>query len=135
MDRSEIAKALVNFKRPLKYEIGKPKFPTLTEKEQHLWQFVGQNSWFLLDKLELNASWLSKPTASWGEYEDYKKLKHFVENLVVVNDCAERSIKDITEFKDVTRDPEQREYILQVADYHRAQFSLKNINKNELEKI
>ena len=70
VDRSEIAKALVNFKRPLKYEIGKPKFPTLTEKQQHLWQFVGQNSWFLLDKLELNASWLSKPTASWDEYED-----------------------------------------------------------------
>ena len=45
-------------------------------------------------------------------------LATFVNNLKVVNYCAERSIKDITEFKDFTEDPTEKEYILSVAEYH-----------------
>ena len=134
-DKSEMAKALRNHHHPLEYKTGKPKFPTLTEKKKQLWEFIGPNSWFLLDRLGINTPWLFEPPSSWKNDEEFKRFEHFVTNLKVVNDCAERSIKDISEFKNSSKDPDQREYILQVVEYHRNKFSLKNVKKEELEKI
>ena len=42
----------------------------------------------------------------------------FIKSMEVVNDSAERGVKLIGDFKDVTRDIEQQHYLLQVVEAH-----------------
>ena len=43
---------------------------------------------------------------------DYRTARDFVKSLEVTNDCAERGVKIINDFKDVTEDEEQLQYAL-----------------------
>ena len=59
------------------------------------------------------------------------KLKEIFSAFEVVNDCAERTIKMITHFKDATANVEEQyksesEYLLQVVEDYRKRF---NVNK------
>ena len=60
------------------------------------------------------------------------RVYNFVKNLQVINDCAERCIKDITEFANVTTDPEQKDYILQALNCHRDKLSNNNYRKEDM---
>ena len=42
----------------------------------------------------------------------------------VVNDCAERAIKIITDFKDATINVEEQEFLLQVVEEYRKKFDV-----------
>ncbi|KAK4013808.1 hypothetical protein OUZ56_026361 [Daphnia magna] len=46
----------------------------------------------------------------------YRKLKEIVSAFEVVNDCAERAIKMITDFKDATTNVEEQEFLLQILE-------------------
>ncbi len=50
--------------------------------------------------------------------------------MEVVNDSAERGVKLISDFKDVTRDIEQQHYLLQVVEAHRQE--LNSLKKTDL---
>ena len=51
---------------------------------------------------------------------DYRKALEFVHSFMeVTNDCAERGVKLISEFKDTTKDEEQLQYSLQLIEAHR----------------
>ena len=64
---------------------------------------------------------------------DYKKTEEIVRAFEVVNDCSERGIKLVSDFKDATKDKEQREFSFQVIENHRN--NLSNINKDNLNKL
>jgi hypothetical protein len=44
----------------------------------------------------------------------FQNLKSFIHSLEVVNDCAERGVKLITDFNDVTKYVQQQQYLFQV---------------------
>ncbi len=46
----------------------------------------------------------------------YMKLKEIISAYEVVNDCAERTIKIIADFKDAIANVEEQEYLLQVLE-------------------
>lgn len=70
--------------------------------------------------------WLQVPVIFWEKMSGYMKLKEIVSAFEVVNDCAERAIKMITDFKDATANVEEQEYLLQVVEDYRKRF---NVNK------
>lgn len=53
--------------------------------------------------------------------------------MEVVNDCAERGVKLITDFKDQTTDEEQQQYFLQVVEGHRQR--IQSLKMNNLQNI
>jgi hypothetical protein len=40
----------------------------------------------------------------WEKMVGFQKVKSFIHSVEVVNDCAERSVTFITDFKDLTKD-------------------------------
>jgi hypothetical protein len=68
-----------------------------------------------------------------GENGWISKCKSFIHSLEVVNDCAERGVKLITDFKDVTKDVQQQQYLFQVIEAHHSRF--KSYNKSHLQNI
>lgn len=66
------------------------------------------------------------PVQYWDKMLGYKKIKIIVRSFEVVNDCAERAIKMITDFKDATQSVEDQEYLLQVVEDHRKRFNVSN---------
>ena len=58
-------------------------------------------------------------------------MESFLKELKVVNDLAERCVKDVQEYKDATKDPEHRDEILLVATDHRPVF--KDLSKKALQ--
>ena len=86
-----------------------------------LFHLIGTNSWliFSLLKLDRNQDWMQLPSQDWELMTDYRTARDFVKSLEVTNDCAERGVKIINDFKDVTEDEEQLQYALQVIEHHR----------------
>ena len=83
---------------------------------------VGQRSWFLFHLLDAGPEWLHRPVRSWEDCSEYKRVGEFLGELSVVNDAAERCVKDITEYVEMARDSAHRERILLVVNDHRNVF-------------
>jgi hypothetical protein len=67
-----------------------------------------------------------------GKMLGYQKLEKFVSTVEVVNDCVERGIKLISDFKVVTKSQEQQQYVFQVVEAYRLNFPVftkENLNK------
>ena len=109
--------------RPQNFRPGKPKFPTdLLTDAPRLDSFVGPKSWLLFEKLDANGAWLNSDPTEWENVEEYQRMYNFVRELKVVNDLAERCVKDIEEYKNMAKDSEHRDEILTVASDHRGVF-------------
>ena len=84
--------------------------------------FVSSDSWLVFDLLDLTGSqdWLTIPPSLWSNFQEFRKLKEFSENISVCNDIAERGVSLITSFINKTESEEQRQALLQVVEHHRA---------------
>ena len=61
----------------------------------------------------------------WTENEEFQQAVKFVKSLRVVNDMAERGVKLILDFIcSVTKNEEQKRFLLQVVSEHRSKFPL-----------
>ena len=114
-----MAKKLLSIPRPTSFQLGKPKFPAIEisgSTTPFLHDLDGPNSFLLFSLIKLNNSQelLQLPPEYWNLMSDYRTARDFVKQLEVTNDCAERGIKLIGDYKDYTQDEEQRQYILQV---------------------
>jgi hypothetical protein len=95
---------------------------------------IGVKSWCIFQTLRINADWLSKSPSQWNLDSDYLVAEDFVHHTKVVNDLAERAIKLIQDFANgITKDEEQRQYLLQVVENHRR--SIPDFQKKTLKKI
>src|SRR6218665_2043119 len=74
--------------------------------------------------LELPSKFLTETDIEqWEENEHFQKAKQCAQSLRVVNDVAERGVKLIQDFTlSISRNEEQKQYLLQVVSEHRAQF-------------
>lgn len=67
---------------------------------------------------------------SWPVSASYKNAEAAAKNLACVNDCAERGVALIETFNEtLTRDEEQKQYLLQVVERHRRDFATCNRDK------
>ena len=67
---------------------------------------------------------LEKPVNTWKDIPSCKIAKHLVINLTCINDVAEHGVALIHSLNSSTSiDDEQKQYLLQVVEPHRQQFS------------
>ena len=139
--RKALVEKLLSIPRPKRFLPGKPKFPKIgpndsVEYPDQLIRFIGPNSWLLFDLLKMNEEqldWMQAPVSCWEKISGYKKAEAVVRSMEVVNDCAERAVKLITDFKDVVGNVEEQNYLFQVVEQHRAHF--KSFKKSSLNLI
>ncbi|KZR98210.1 Cc8K15.2-like protein [Daphnia magna] len=123
--------------RPKEFIVGKPKFPIkFIDDMPLLHSLIGPNSWLLFHVMRLHASqtdWLQLPLKYWEWMTDYREIRDFVRQLEVVNDCAERGIKLISDFKDICQSEERQAFLFQVVENHRV--SMASRKKSDLDRL
>lgn len=131
-----LAKTLFNTPKPNNFVLGKPKFPNFTTELPFLSSFISPRSWLLFSLMGLSncqTDWLQLPVEYWDLMENYRTIKNFINQLEVVNDCAERGIKIISDYKDVCRNDEHLDYVIQTVEHHRLHVS--SLEKNNLSNV
>ena len=119
IEREALAKELYLIPRKGAASLGKPTFPVMKEGIK-LSDCIGQKSWLVFDLIGITkAEWLKIPCSLWNEFEDYRRFKQFVENLMVTNDVAERAISTCNRYLDKTKTESARQDNLQVVSYYR----------------
>ena len=131
--RAEMATTLHNIPRPVAFPVGKPGFPLalLRAGTATLPQLVGPNSWLLFHLLGDDGGWLTLPPEQWAGNPQYARLCDHVSHLAVVNDAAERGVKDIQDYANAARDGTHRGDIILVSGSHR--LKMRDFLKNEME--
>ena len=129
--RQEMVDTLISFPRPINFPTSKPKFPSIDldsiRYPQQLTTFIGRRSWLLFHLLQLKdekLDWMMAPVKFWGKMVGYRKVRTIVRAFEVVNDCAERAIKMITDFKESTATVDEQEYLIQVVEDYRRKIDL-----------
>ena len=72
--------------------------------------------------MDAEGAWLTLPVHTWEQNHEYLRLQSFLSDLEVVNDAAERCIKDIQDYRNVANDSIHREEVLLVVNDHRDVF-------------
>jgi len=102
----------------------------LTSQKQ-LSDFVSQHSKQLFTALNKPQKFLMNSPDTWSTDNDYTVGQRKVRSLQVINDVAERGVALIQAFNGVqTNQEEQKQFLLQVMDKHRFDFT--NCNKSTL---
>lgn len=73
----------------------------------------------------INSDFLSLHPAEWNNNEQFLEARQRASNLSVVNDAAERSIALFQTYKDRVKKPEQKHYLVQVAEKRRFDYKQK----------
>ncbi len=129
-EKQTIAVSLIHAPRPNVFATGKPGQPhfdpiaqLLTNNKPSLGEFVTERSWLLFSYLGSQATWLSDDPAIWPDSPDYEACKLFCEDIHVVNDPAERAVRNVQETAKMTRDPAHRDAVILVQNDHRGRVS------------
>ncbi len=130
--REAMAITLHNTPRPPNFAPGKPEFPTdRMVGNASLEHFIGPQSWIIFELLGSYGAWLTLPCPQWDGNAEYDRMFSIVKHLEVVNDVAERSIKDIQDYANAAQDGAHRGWIVLVSNPHWAKIPA--ISKNEME--
>ena len=124
-EKRAIAMKIASIPPPPTWSTTKPELLTLLPRlpsKPKLKDMVGERSHLVFHLLQVGSNWLRQPVRAWSIDLEYVRVGDFLNQLQVVNDSAERCIKDITEYRDRTKDSEYREDILLVVNDFRHVF-------------
>ena len=130
--KEEMARMLHSIDR-VQIHTGKPTFPIIAPQARYnMASLVGPESWLLFDLFDMSGpqDWLLAPASSWHLSPCFRRLEGFVNNLVVVNDLAERGCHLATEFINRVQSEEQRHALTQVVEEYRGR--VKDYTKSSL---
>ena len=86
--------------------------------------FVTKSTLKFFKFLDLQEEFMEHDPSKWVELEVYQRNQEVVRSVKVVNDLAERGVALIQEFNlSLTRNEEQKQFLLQVVEDHRKAFS------------
>lgn len=80
----------------------------------------------LLYLSEKKLDWMQVPVNYWKNMVGYQKLELIVRGFEVVSDSAERSVKLMSDFKDVCIDENKQQALFQVLEQYRNQVANSN---------
>ena len=138
--KSQMVTSMMAAGRPQHFHPGKPTLkPEVLQGRQpdvpQLFEFVGERSWLLFHLLNLGIQWMHQPPAHCIDNAEYRRFQHYIENLAVVNDAAERAVKDVTDFAEYSQDPDRHENVIKVVNSHRELFDFAHLTKDEIGNI
>ena len=91
---------------------------------QKIWNHLQEVNFNFFTILGLSHEFLQVDPSDWEFQPEYQESKRLVLSLKVINDLAERGVAFIQEFNSsLTRNEEQKQYLLQVVENHRKKFS------------
>ena len=138
-EKQAIADRILDTLHPQQFQPTKPEMKTaLLERPPHqikLADFIGPRSMLLFHTLDNDSEWLTLPVAEWAGNPDYSSFCESVRYIKVVNDCAERSIKDVTEYVNYARDRDQRNQAIIVVQHHRQLYDCAHLIKAQLDAL
>ena len=118
--RRYIADTLLAIPVPAAFVPGKPSFQiNILDADSTIVSFIGPKPWLLFHLLGKEGGWLCLPVCEWNNNQEYKAMSAVSSDLAVVNDTAERSIKDAEEFANYAQDGDKQGKIVTIADSHR----------------
>ena len=107
-EKKKVTDALVALPAPRYFIQGKPNLQPavaiVTDMPPSLASFVTTRSWLLFQLFWLDTSWLLNEPVTWPLSPAYQELRALTRDLKVFNDCAERVVKDVQEYANITRD-------------------------------
>lgn len=104
----EIAKKLIIKKENLKSFI-------FRDNSDILQDLFSKNTKKVFKRFGISIEFFSNDPRSWSVTGEYLRAKQIIQNLAVVNDCAERGIQLIQEYHDkITKDEEQKQHLMKV---------------------
>ena len=65
----------------------------------------------------MDGAWLQLPPVEWTRDADYQQMSAILSDLAVVNDAAERCVRDIQEYANAANDGNQRGNIILVSGF------------------
>ena len=68
--------------------------------------------------LDVAVDWMQLPPPTWLQSAPFLRFQEMVHSLKVVNDCAERAVKDVTEFINYSRDAGRCDRVQMVVNHH-----------------
>ncbi|KAG0719634.1 hypothetical protein GWK47_050101 [Chionoecetes opilio] len=133
----KVADALVALPAPRYFAPGKPNLQPvirlLTDTRPSLAVFVTERSWLLFKLFRLDTAWLLTEPATWPLSPAYQELRDLTRDMKVVNDSAERAVKDVQEYANMTRDAGHIDDVILVGIDHRCRLS--HLRKADLNDI
>ena len=137
--KKEITEALLNFPRSSSFDAGKPNLlhPLQILKSAgpctKLADFVNERSWLALHLVSGDTSWLKLDPVCWDADMSYMKQQQFFENMACTNDAAERAVRNVQEFAEMTCDESHRHNVILVANEQRK--NIPQLKKSLLHKL
>ena len=138
--KAEIVREMIAAGRPQDFVPKKPEMKIAVLSRQPplegdigLQEFVGPRSWLIFHLLNINTDWMQHPPSEWSDLPAFNTFNDTVRMLKVVNDCAERSVKDVTEFINYGKDPYRLDRVMMVVNHHRQLIDFKNLTKAQMD--
>ncbi len=133
--KQQMARVLRGIPRPATFPPGKPKFPRekliQSGPAVQLSDLIGPKSWLFFHLVQANGNWLRTHPNQWMNDQEYMRMYDIVKNLEVVNDAAEKGMKDVQEYAKIAKDGKYRDKIVLVSTSHRCK--IPKFKKNEME--
>lgn len=138
--RSRMAAQLLVTPRPAAFKPGKPAMKAyLLENAPadtpQLYHFIGKRSWLFFHLFHLQTEWLGLPVDQWDDIQSYRDFCLITSNINVVNDAAERAVKDVADFANFSQDPDRRDDVVKVVNSHRELIDFHHLTKDEIANI
>ena len=92
--------------------------------------FVG-SKWLIFHLLHADGAWLKQHPSEWKFDEEYIRMEKFLSTISVVNDTAERGVKDVEDYANSSKDSAHGNRIVVVSNSHRSR--IPEFTKNEME--
>ena len=103
--------------------------------EVKLVDFVGKRSWLMFQIFDVESDWMYEPAATWPGIPAYQRFMKLMRGLLLVNDCAERSINDMKMWLGYARDGDARDRAVIVANHHRQLCNFRNLTQEQLNNL
>ena len=87
----------------------------------------------MFECMDLSTDWMQNPPSDWPGSPHYRVFKDLVDSLHVVNDCAERSVKDVTEFINYAKEPARLDRVMMVVNHHHQLLDFDNLTKTQMD--
>ena len=125
-EKKLIANEMLKHEPPTEYSIDKPSLSKpaveLTAKTELHQLAKGPRVYLIFHLIGIQdpRPFLKKEPREWELDPDFQKLREFVSNLKVVNDCAERAVQLATDFNEkITKNPDQMTYLYSTVNQQR----------------
>lgn len=106
--------------------LSKNQLDTICSKD--ISDFITKRTLEFFNQLKLSSDFLNIAPEHWAENDSYKLCCDTIKSIKCVNDIAERGIALIQKYnRTLTKDEEQKQFILQIVQLHRQQYP--NCNK------